>query len=696
MLDAALGCVRRGLRVFPVYEFNNDGTCTCGKSDCNKAGKHPRIKDWPMKATTDEEQVRRWWQQSPNANIGVATGQGSNLVIVDIDSPDGEAWVRARFGGALPQTLTSRTGRGIHLWFQCPRGGLRKGILVKGVDLLGDGANVIAPPSLHKSGRRYEWIDPTVPVAILPDSLLSMRAGTDANTAEPEEPIGEGDRHNRLLSYAASLFGQGLSANEVRKRVHEYNGTLCTPPLLQEEVDAIVDWVAKQEAKKIESAVERLNREYAVVIAGGRTVILKEGQDENGQPITTFLSVSDFHKWLRPETIWIGQRERFISHLWFNSTQRHAYDGLVFDPSNTTPSRYYNLWQGFAIQPAPPGSSASCQRFLNHILENVCQGNQELFRWVIGWFAAIVQHPAKKVGTSLVLRGSQGTGKTMIGQYIGPILGSHYTNAADARYLVGQFNGHLANLLLLQLDEAVLSDNREATGRLKDLVTGDWQFIEYKGKEPMRVRNHVRLLMTTNNYWVVPAALEERRFAVLDMGDGHRQDHPYFQAIMEEAENGGRAALLRYLLDFDLADIPLHQIPRTNALMEQKLASLPLEQAWWLDVLKSGTLPKSGLGSGKTFCNALYQNYLDFAARVGYRSRMTQSAWGSQLHRMVPNLRRDREGTGARRYYYHLPPLDQCRAFFARFLGDDLWAEPNSPDPSVDAEIVQWVEEVSE
>ena len=124
-----------------------------------------------------------------------------------------------------------------------------------------------------------------------------------------------------------------------------------------------------------------------------------------------------------------------------------------------------------------------------------------------------------------------------------------------------------------------------AEGKLKDLITGEHHFIEYKGKEPIRVRNYVRLFVTGNPDWLVPAGIEERRFAALDMGEARMQDTEYFAAIDAEMDNGGREALLEHLLRFDLSTVNLREIPKTAALLEQKMSSLSPEQGWWLDTL---------------------------------------------------------------------------------------------------------------
>ena len=114
---------------------------------------------------------------------------------------------------------------------------------------------------------------------------------------------------------------------------------------------------------------------------------------------------------------------------------------------------------------------------------------------------------------------------------IGSLLGEHYVAVSDPRYVTGRFNSHLVSALLLHADEGFWAGDHAAEGKIKDLVTGDFHFVEFKGKEPIKIRNYVRLLVTGNPDWLVPAGMEERRFAVFDVAEDHMQDHRYFAAI---------------------------------------------------------------------------------------------------------------------------------------------------------------------
>jgi hypothetical protein len=166
-------------------------------------------------------------------------------------------------------------------------------------------------------------------------------------------------------------------------------------------------------------------------------------------------------------------------------------------------------------------------------LTNVCNGNVECFKWVFGFFAHIVQRPRERIGVALVLRGKMGSGKTKVGEVFGSLFPRHYFLVDDPHYVTGNFNAHMASCLLLQADEAVWAGDKSAEGRIKGLITSPRQ-IEAKGVDPITLPNYLRLVMTSNEEWVVPAGKDERRFAVLDVGANCAQNHQYFKEMDEQ------------------------------------------------------------------------------------------------------------------------------------------------------------------
>src|SRR5262249_41990557 len=162
----------------------------------------------------------------------------------------------------------------------------------------------------------------------------------------------------------------------------------------------------------------------------------------------------------------------------------------------------------------------------------------------------------------------------------GGLFRRHYFVIDDPRYLVGHFNAHQGACLLLQADEAVWAGDHTAEGRLKGLITAQTQLVEHKGVDAIKMHNFVRIFMTSNSDWVVPAGKDERRFAVLDVNPRCAKNRAYFGEMVKELDNGGREALLADLLAFDLESVELGEIPRTTALVEQKIYSLGDIEAW--------------------------------------------------------------------------------------------------------------------
>jgi hypothetical protein len=447
----------------------------------------------------------------------------------------------------------------------------------------------------------------------------------------------------------------------------------------REALEAIAGKAKQQAAGDPEDKIAELNKGYALVLVGGKAVVMKNESDSK----FSLMPTGAFKTWLDNEPpVMVAKAVVPLSKFWLTSPQRRQYHGIVFAPNRSMPA-HYNLWRGFACEP----KKGDCSKFLEHIKTNVACGNDDLFKWVIGWIAHIFQHPDQKIGTSLALRGDQGTGKTKVGETIGRLLGNHYQLVSDPRYVVGRFNSHLISTLLLHADEAFWAGDHAAEGRLKDLVTGTKHHVELKGFEPIVIDNYVRLLVTGNSNWLVPAGLGERRFAVLDMGEKHKQDHRYFAAIDAQMKAGGDQALLYHLLEFDLSSVNLRTIPKTAALLDQKVSSLSTEQAWWLDMLKSGTLPWGCNQQGACPKDALFSQYIEHAKDSGARRRSIETQLGMFLGKVVPDLRIQRltycvkiDGITVDKQgrVYTFPPLAKCRKAFESILQQDLaWPEPD-------------------
>lgn len=189
LLDAAQLYAARGWRVVPLHTPLGKGACSCGRTPCPSPGKHPRSDSWPQQASQDTRVLAGWWQQWPDANIGIVTGSASRLAVLDCDPRNGgdvalDELVQQH--GPLPETpLVLTGGGGTHHYFllDAPTPSVQ---LAPGLDWLADGHHlVVAPPSLHSSGRHYHWEASSTPEDVALASIpgwISALAHTQAQT----------------------------------------------------------------------------------------------------------------------------------------------------------------------------------------------------------------------------------------------------------------------------------------------------------------------------------------------------------------------------------------------------------------------------------------------------------------------------------------------------------------------------------
>jgi len=253
ILQCAMAYAKMGWAVLPVHTIV-DGKCTCGKRDCSSAGKHPATANGVKDATTDADQLKKWFGNGRLLNIGVAAGAESKLAILDIDPKNGGDEAVKRY--KIPDTLEVITGSGgRHYYFADPDGTVKNsaGKLGEGIDVRGNNGYVVAPPSLHLSGTEYRWaIEPRgKELAPCPGWLdgsnrglhtTGQRAGADNSD---DGPIAEGKRNETLCSVAGSMRRQGCDEDTIYTALIDINERRCRPPVGFDELRKIAQSVAR-------------------------------------------------------------------------------------------------------------------------------------------------------------------------------------------------------------------------------------------------------------------------------------------------------------------------------------------------------------------------------------------------------------------------------------------------------------------
>jgi hypothetical protein len=206
--------------------------------------------------------------------------------------------------------------------------------------------------------------------------------------------------------------------------------------------------------------------------------------------------------------------------------------------------------------------------------------------------ARCVQKPASGGEVAIVLRGDMGTGKGFFANGFGALFGRHYLQVSDPKHLVGSFNAHLRDCIVLMADEAFFAGDKKHESVLKSLITEKTLSVEQKGVDVYASPNYTHIIMASNSNWVVPAGNNERRFFVLDVSKDKMQDKKYFSDIRKQLDSGGLEALLHFLMHYSITDFDPREVPKTEALQDQKLLSYSAEETWWYEKLQDGRILK--------------------------------------------------------------------------------------------------------
>jgi len=724
LLDQALALASQGFWVFP----------------CRTGQKTPLHVGWQQEATTNPDSIRAIWGGKRAYNIGIFTGkfkETQSLVVIDVDVKEGkkgdQSLLRLELeGNDIPATFEQRTpSKGTHIVYRCDAP-LRQGtnVLGPGLDIRSKGGYILGPGSLVEKVA-YEIIREGCPV-FAPDWLvnrLGVDVGGSPDAMDTRAPIAgiDSDRSNgRAVAYLAEapVAKEGDSGDQVTYKVAaklkdlgcdqmrayelmlDHWNERCEPPWDPDELaqkisnaykygrepqgsaapEAVFSTPAPAPWEKTVAGKQHpfaeLNKEFAFIKAGA--FVLQETTDCKGNFTTEHLSLSEFHGWHANVPFQAGnQRPKPISDHWMGWANRRQYEGVVFMPEKNAGPRWYNLWRGFSVAPSGKAKHPALDLFLEHAMKNVCGNCPTLFNWLMGYFAHMVQRPWEKPLVALVFKGAKGTGKNALVERVGSLLGSHFLVADNDRYLLGNFNSHLESNLFFVLDEAAWAGDKRAEGRLKGLVTGSRHIIERKGKEPYQVDNLTRVAIIGNEDWLVPASQDERRFAVFCLGEGRKQDRKFFQDMREGMERGGYAHLLRYLLDFDLSTVDVNDAPKTEALIEQKHASLDTVQQWWLDCLASGQIAGGDWGGewpDQVPTNRLRAALARWARERNIRSRLPEEiGFGRIIKKIAPNFKKKKRAGGAEgdaSYSFYSPGLKVLRKDWDHFIGGDVnWSE---------------------
>ena len=185
--------------------------------------------------------------------------------------------------------------------------------------------------------------------------------------------------------------------------------------------------------------------------------------------------------------------------------------------------------------------------------------------------------------------------------------------------ITGRFNDHVATCVFICLNEAVWGGDKQGQGTLKALITDKTILCERKYVPKFAVKNCVHLMILSNNNWVAPVGMDDRRYFYLDVSEEKKKDQEYFARLHGLIENGGRAAFVHYLLNLDITDFNPRKMPksRSETRKENKLRTAGSVAQWWDDVLDNGYIDTPNDESMELISTNDWEKEIDFVVTKG-------------------------------------------------------------------------------
>ena len=300
-------------------------------------------------------------------------------------------------------------------------------------------------------------------------------------------------------------------------------------------------------------ALATLAAHWAVVNVSGKVrLIPRVSADADGERME-FWSIQEFinfHADRKIPTIKNGEPVILdpAKEFAFNAAR---YRAVVFAPGGSHASDF-NIFTGFGVQPQP----GDCARLKDFIRDIICDGDQELFKWVWHWMAHMVQRPFEKPGTALVIHGKGRCGKGIFGELLRALVSPYGTLALQPDHVVGQFAGpSLATSLVLTSEEAVFAGSQKEANVLKGMITAKRLRVESKGIQSFEMDSYLRIVMDSNSDHTVQISGDgsEWRFCVMRVSETRFKDTVYFGGILSDIYGDPMRALMHELMEYDPA-----------------------------------------------------------------------------------------------------------------------------------------------
>lgn len=280
----------------------------------------------------------------------------------------------------------------------------------------------------------------------------------------------------------------------------------------------------------------------------------------------TYVTQSNMKEMLRSIKLWKEDKKTITAwNILDENSSKFIIKGVKF---NTEDPEIFSIFQGYKYTVRESVDMSKIQMYLDLIYEVICDSDEKLYKYVLGWIASIIQHPGIKNETALILKGIQGIGKGRFTDVISELLaGYSENNVTDISELTGNFNSIVENKMLIVLNEVKnCGDDRLANfNALKSIITDTSIRINEKNQPRRTAENVANFIFCTNNAYPVKIETGDRRYVVLRVNGKHKNDFDYWKRLTSSFTPEFYENLFTYFMNYDLSDFNVRDIPMTEA-----------------------------------------------------------------------------------------------------------------------------------
>lgn len=441
----------------------------------------------------------------------------------------------------------------------------------------------------------------------------------------------------------------------------------------------------------VEEVVDEINRRFCVAWCGGELNVLRE---EDGDFLPS--DYGSLKRWYANKLVPVPNAEgetelKNPADLWMAAPVRREYKRVEFTPGKSLNGGVLNLWTGWAVEP----ELGDITPFMELVERVVCAGDPFLIGWVLDWVAHLYQHPARLPSKAVLLQAGQGVGKNTFIDTIKVPLGSAFIQVSSQKHLVGEFNGHLANKLLVHGAESVWGGDKSKVGTLKAMITDEEMAVENKGRDVFQVKNYKRVILSSNENWPIPMDKDDRRFVVCKCAKVWEPSDPFWVEYRKWKAAGGAARVFGALLERDISAFkPWERLPESSSSWDIKLESADALTKFWYAVLSSGDVKemfkgKLSAGNWRDTANssseqgfwpwtfaipraAFWETFRDWVRTNSVRHAPEVHRQKDVLKDLCPSMREKQVKALDRTPCFVFQSIEQCRDEFSASMGGKI------------------------